>query len=147
MNKLEEKTTLLEKIFKKKIKEYAVIINENGIQQTNKNITSLNNNFKYKQKGYIIKKQEPYFIDTKFFWLTKRIYIYNVNDYEPINLTNINIRLKSDDFNTLLETKILKEANRKEDNVLNDLLTPRNIFIALIVISAIYYFSTGGTIS
>lgn len=83
----------------------------------------------------------PYLFDTI-------IYIYNVEHSDPLEVKTAMLpKMTPQQYNIMLESKILRDLNKVRQGGLAALLTTRNIIIILLIIGAIIYFSMGGTLT
>lgn len=112
---------------------------------------------KFKRKeGFFTKKKKSYTIDLKNashfikrgLLIDRVYYFYPLNNPSPLLLDKkCEPIMNADAFNSLLETKVIREINKLDKTGLSELLTPRNIIIGLIILGAVYYFATGGKIT
>jgi hypothetical protein len=104
--------------------------------------------FEYKGGSYNVKWKVSRAEMCYFPWFFDRIqYYYQIGNPDPLDVkTVIKPLMNADDYNVQLESKILRELNKVRIGGLAALLTPRNIIIGLIIIAAIIYFASGGTL-
>ena len=104
------------------------------------------NTFNYKDKSFIIKHDNPTYLELSGLFFNTRYYFYNVNNPEPIRLGEKG-RLKpiisSTDFNTVLESSVAKRLNDLAKGGLFDGMTVKKALIGLAIIGVAYMAFTG----
>lgn len=104
--------------------------------------------FGKKHKSYNVMDKEASFFKMKGLIIDKIYFLYNINNPNPYKVDKkCEPIMNSDAYNSMLETKVIRDMNKLEKSPISDLLTPRNIIIGLVVIGAIIYFATGGKIT
>lgn len=123
-------------------KEYAKIINDDGLLIKIKKIKLSENDFSWKGKTYNVVRNQAH-RDTRQKYLgiiTHYIYYYNVKNPNPLayNKTSNAFEplIDAELYNKLLEANILKKLNTVPFEMLKN-LTPQQIIIGLLVIVAI----------
>ena len=127
---------------------YGVLFDDNGDEFGKKRFKRKEEYFTKNKKSYIIDVKNASYFKKEGFILDKKYFFYNKNNPSPLRLDKkCEPILNSDSFNSLLETKVIREMNKLDKGTFGDLFTFRNILIVLGVLGVIYYFSTGGTIT
>lgn len=129
------------------LKYRAIIYNSVGEHIDTVKLDRFAKNFNYKDGLYNINFDHNSGIKIKTFWKRYKYFSYQLGNPDPINYNNVNnISMTSEKYNIIFKTEIAKKLNDINENKLLALLTPRNLVIGLIVIVAIGYFASGGTI-
>lgn len=128
-----------------KIKYFGMFWDENGEYLGKQPFKRHQKEFKFKNGTYLVKLKEGSYFERKGIFINKRYYLYNIKQSHPIKMNNkSNHYIDPEDFSTLLETNQLKKLNDVNKKGLQDLLTPKNIIIAIVVIAGFVLLSTGG---
>jgi hypothetical protein len=100
--------------------------------------------FKYKDKSFIFKSDNPTYIEEKgLFWNT-RFYLYPLNNPAPIVLGKKDKPIiTSTDFNTILESELAKKLNDLSHGGLGKFLTMKNIIIGAVAIGVYFLIKSG----
>lgn len=101
-----------------------------------------NDNFiYYGNKAYVVDLKTPSVLKIGGLIWNKYFYFYNTENVEPIQIKNkFKSSLNPETFYIMLKTETGRKLNNISNSLaLGNLLTPRNIFIALIVLVAIFY--------
>lgn len=104
------------------------------------------NDFRYKDKSYIIKHNNPTYLEFTGIFFNTRFYMYNVNNPEPIMLGIKGARvpiISSTDFNTILESSVAKRLNDLAKGGLFDGLTIKKALIGIGIAVIGYLAFTG----
>lgn len=127
----------------------AFFFNERGEFLGKKGFSKFKRSFVFKEGRYNTDlKEASYFISTTIPLLIKsKIYFYNISNPSPLKLDKkAEPILNPDTFNTIIETKVIKDINNLPNKSLGDLLTPQNLLIGLVVIGILYYLLSGGSV-
>lgn len=74
-------------------------------------------------------------------------YYYNLNNPMPLTFKEtVSPVINANDYKQVIDTKIIRDLNNLSNDWLKNLLTPRNIFIGIVIIIAIIYFTSGGNL-
>lgn len=127
----------------------ALFFDENGDYLGSKTFKRSEKIFKYKKNSYNIDLKYSSFRNINvipILW-DRKDYYYNIGNSNPVLIDKksepiINPEL----YNIMLETKVARDLNDLSRKGLADFLTPRNILIGLIVVGAIIYFASGGSL-
>ena len=105
--------------------------------------------FKYKGGSYNIKPDSSRSRRVYFPYLFDYYdYIYIVGNPDPLKIqTNIQPLMSAEMYNIQLESKVLRDLNNVRQDLLSQLLTPRNLIILVLIVGAIIYFVSGGSVS
>jgi len=147
------KSNLLDKknvnYFDKK-KYRAILYNESGEEVAIVKLKKNERVFYYNDGCYNVKFDNETSLVRKNFFNTYKYFYYQNGNPDPIvfNRVNNNFETKFDakTYNIMMKTKIANDLNNLS-NPLSALFTPRNMIIGVIVLAAIGYFLSGGTIS
>ncbi len=135
-----------------KTKTKMIIIDDNGEQiktiTLKKGQTQIKTKIGNTNKRFKINKEKDKFLKIKNFMRTDKYYFFNENNPEALKLQNFETPIfNTEDFDSIIETKVLKDLNKpNESNLLNQ-LEFKHILIGLGVIAVIIYFATGGTLT
>lgn len=122
--------------------------NEKGEYDGIKGLSKNNKDLIYKKGRYFINLSASYIEWTVIPFLWKKIrYFYNVNNSHPITLDKrAEPPISPELFDVMMETKLARDLNNLSKSGLGELLTPRNIIIAIVVVGIIIYLATGGSL-
>ena len=124
----------------------AVFFGRNGEEVGKKVIPVIHkrDHFNFGQKSFVIDlKNCSYFDKWGLIWNT-RYYFYNLENLFPLKIEqSINPQIDSDFLNVQLENKVARDLSRTGGNFLQNLLSPRNIIIGVILAFVIYVLATG----
>jgi len=144
---------MLQKILSKlRYKEYAVFFDEKGIQKDIKKLKTNSDKFKYND-GLYVKGRDKYnhFTIMKNYKLSI-YYFYETKFSEPLPITSKNLFINksgkpyiAEHLNTINESKVLAEINRKQNKLLD--LDLKKVLIIGGVIVGIIYFLSGGSLA
>jgi len=127
-------------------KYYALIFDKKGNYLKKIKINRKDSTFKYGNKRYNIILNDVSWFKRKTILFNHYYYFYNINNPMPLNiLSNIEPVMDSELYNIMLDTKVAKDLNNLPFSFNMDMLkNPKIIFIIIIIVIAIIYFSTGG---
>lgn len=128
---------------------FAIFFDENGENITTKNIPKDDKKFKFKDKTYNINRKKASYYEKKGLIYNKRYYFYNIGCPDPFKLVKppqAKIIMDPEQYNTILETKVIKDLNTVKFNIL-DKLNAKIVIFSLAVIGIIGYIIYNGGIS
>lgn len=127
---------------------WAVIFDKHGWFIKTRKIKYRERTFKEKDFTYNFVPDKASFMKVKTMFSTRKYYMYNLYNPNPILLNGVNKPLISaDTYTDVIEANLIKQLNDVQGNLLKRLLTPRNVMLALVIILVIYYFASGGTLT
>jgi len=127
----------------------ALLFDDRGELLAKKSFRRKDDFFTYdgERKFNIILQNTTAFEKFGILWNTK-YYFYNINNPNPLVLNKkLEPILNSKIYNVMLETKVARDLNDLTKSTLSQLMTPKNIIIVLAILGAVYYFSSGGTLT
>lgn len=135
----------------RKKKHYAVFFDENGDQLDTKRIPFDKNNFKYDKKRYFCDSKRYTHLTIRKGTMKYIYWFYDIRYSEPMNFSKDHIAVTPDgqpyiaeQIQTLLDSKILSEVNRKTSGIMDIFDDPKKIIIAIIIIGiGVYMFLNG----
>lgn len=128
---------------------YALFFDDNGEFIKRIKFKRKDRVFTYERKKYNVEIQNATFYPKRFLIFFKSyFYFYNINNPSPLSFEKVvEPVINPELYNIMLETKVARDLNDLHKDFLGKLLTPRNIFIGIILVIAIIYFAQGGSIT
>lgn len=122
----------------------ALIFDKNGRYIGIKAFSKYDNVFDFHGGSYNIKINEGSYHTRKTILHDYLYYYYELNNPDPIKMGSLPSPIFSaQDYNIFLNTKLLKDLNNVSKDWLK-YLTPTNIFIALLILFALWFIFGGG---
>lgn len=120
-----------------------MLFNDKGEFLDKVNFKKRDDTFKKKNKSYNVIWGASSFI-LKGYIVDRKYYFYNVNNPNPVQIDKkAEPIINSDIYNSLLETKVIREMNKLDQKGLGEFLTPKNVIFGLVILGVIYYLASG----
>lgn len=127
----------------------AVFFDDNGVCVGQKRLKYSDSTFVFQGRGFNFMPLNSSFFKVVNIFSKTKFYFYNINNPMPLLIKkSIDPVVNSEAYGVFLRTDILKKLNDlSKKNWLSELLTPRNMIIALILIVVIWFFASGHSLS
>lgn len=105
--------------------------------------------FAFKDRLYNFLPDKASYFKLKFWFSSVKYYMYNYDDPNPICLDGENKPvLHPEAYKRILETDLIKKLNDlPNQGLLSFLLQPKVLITLIVIIGAVWYFASGGTVS
>lgn len=127
---------------------YALFFGDNGEYLGKKKLNYKESTFKYNKGVYHFLPLYSSHFKLKGIMKTKKYYHYNINNPMPLIIKkNVEPLFYPKVYKTILDSDLVTKLNPKKNELMDFLFSWKGIVLVLVVGGALYYFSSGGTIT
>ena len=128
-------------------KDYGAIYSDDGEHIKSVRIKNKENSFTWDEKSFILDRKKVKPLERNGVFYDKRYYHYNINNPFPFLLNKKGEPMvNAEQFNILMETKVLKDINSLNNNWLKNIKI-QHVLIGLGILAVIYYVANGGSLT